>query len=92
MAIYFYHKAKGPRIIDSFVWILTHRPQEEHTWISQMSFWKYFFQRNIFNFYSRYADKNSINNVSALIQVMAWHQIGAKPLPEPMLTKFYNVK
>ena len=31
----------------------------------------------------------SINNYnkSALVQVMAWHQTGAEPLPEPMLTK-----
>ena len=27
-----------------------------------------------------------IDNKSALVLVMAWHQTGAKPLPEPMLT------
>ena len=26
----------------------------------------------------------------ALVQVMAWCQTGAKPLPEPMLTQFTN--
>ena len=29
----------------------------------------------------------SIDNNSALFQVMAWHLIGAKPLPETMLPK-----
>ena len=28
-----------------------------------------------------------IDNKSALLQVMAWHLTGAKPLPEPMLSK-----
>ena len=29
-----------------------------------------------------------IDNRSALVQVMAWHRTGDKPLPEPMLTQF----
>ena len=32
-----------------------------------------------------------INHKSALLWVMAWHSIGAKPLAEPMLTKIYGV-
>ena len=30
-----------------------------------------------------------IQNKLLLVQVMAWHQTGAKPLPEPMKTKCY---
>ena len=30
--------------------------------------------------------KGSVDNMSALFQVMAWHLSGAKPLPEPMMT------
>ena len=33
-----------------------------------------------------------IDNESALVQVMAWHQIGAKPLPKPMMTQFIDRK
>ena len=29
-----------------------------------------------------------IDNKAALVQVMAWHQRGDKPLPEPMVTQF----
>ena len=29
-----------------------------------------------------------IDNKPALVQVMAWHLIGDKPLPEPMMTQF----
>ena len=32
--------------------------------------------------------KGAIVILSSLVQVMAWHQTGAKPLPEPMMTKF----
>ena len=36
----------------------------------------------------KFVSKRLIDNRSALVQVMAWHQTGAKPLPEPMLTQF----
>ena len=32
--------------------------------------------------------KGPIDNNPALVQVIAWHQIGDKPLSEPMLTPF----
>ena len=32
--------------------------------------------------------KGSIENKSALVQVMAWNWTGDKPLPKPMLTQF----
>ena len=34
-----------------------------------------------------FVPKGLIDNMPALVQVMAWHQTGAKPLPEPMLTQ-----
>ena len=36
----------------------------------------------------KFVSKGSIDDESALVQVMAWHRAGAKPLPEPMLSKF----
>ena len=36
----------------------------------------------------KFVSKSPIDNKPALIQVMAWCQIGDKPLPEPMLTQF----
>ena len=32
--------------------------------------------------------EDPIRNKSALLQVMAWHQTGNRPLPEPMMTQF----
>ena len=32
--------------------------------------------------------KGAIDNISALVQIMAWHRTGDKPLSEPMVTEF----
>ena len=36
----------------------------------------------------KFVSKSPINNNPALVQIMAWCQIGDKPLSEPMLTWF----
>ena len=36
----------------------------------------------------KFVPKGTVNNKSALVQVMAWHCTGDKPLPEAMLTQF----
>ena len=50
-------------------------------WYFQMYFheWKFL----CFDF-----PKGPIDSKSALVQVMAWHRTGNKPLPEPMLAQF----
>ena len=35
----------------------------------------------------KFVPKGSIDNKPALVQVMVWRQIGAKPLFDPMLTQ-----
>ena len=36
----------------------------------------------------KFVPKGLINNIPALVQIMAWHRPGDKPLSEPMLTNF----
>ena len=36
----------------------------------------------------KFIPKGPVDYKSALVQVMAWHQTGEKPLPESMLTQF----
>ena len=36
----------------------------------------------------KFVPKGPIDNMSALVQVMAWRRRGDNPLPEPMLTLF----
>ena len=38
----------------------------------------------------KFVPVDPIDNISALVQVMCWRWTGYKPLPEPMMTKFYN--
>ena len=38
----------------------------------------------------KFVPKDPIDNLSALVQVMAWRLEGNKPLPELMLTKMYD--
>ena len=36
----------------------------------------------------KFVPRSLMNNKLALVQVMAWRRIGAKPLSEPMLVRF----
>ena len=36
----------------------------------------------------KFVPKGPIENKSALVQVMAWHPTGDKPLPEAIMTQF----
>ena len=36
----------------------------------------------------KFVPKSPINNISALVQIMAWRRTGDKPLSEPMVTEF----
>ena len=36
----------------------------------------------------KFVPKGPIDHKSALVQAMAWHRTGEKPLPKSMLTKF----
>ena len=37
-----------------------------------------------------FVPRGSIDNMSALVQAMAWHRISEKPSHEPMLTKSHD--
>ena len=37
-----------------------------------------------------FVPRGPIKKKTLLVQVMAWHLFGTKPLPEPMLTKIYS--
>ena len=38
----------------------------------------------------KYVPRSPIDHNPALVQVMAWHLTGDKPLPEPMMTQFID--
>ena len=38
----------------------------------------------------KFVPKGQVDNNPALVQIMAWHRIGDKPLSEPKVTQFYD--
>ena len=50
----------------------------------------YFHEQKALYFGSNFTEvyKGPIDNKSVLVQVMAWHRTGDKPLPEAMLAEF----
>ena len=59
--------------------------------IFQRHFKRIFLNENVWiliNISLKFVPKGPINNISALIQIMAWRLTGDKPLSEPMMTQF----
>ena len=70
---------------------LNHLPLINMDALSQTTFSSAFSWMKTFRISLKFVPKNPINNKSALVHVMAWRQIGDKPLSEPMLTKSTDV-
>ena len=69
--------------------ILTHWGWDEMNNISQMTFFKrIFFNENVWisiKISLKFVPKGPINNIPALVQIMAWRRSGDKPLSEAMM-------
>ena len=68
---------------------LTHWGRDKMTTIFKMTFFKcIFLNENIcisIKISLKFVPKLQINNIPALVQIMAWHRPGDKPLSEPMM-------
>ena len=74
---------------DYFVWVLTHWGRDKmaamyHTAFSNAFSWMKMFKFRL-RFHWSFFLKGPINNIPALVQIMAWRRPGDKPLPEPMM-------
>ena len=65
---------------------LTHHSLDKMAAISQTTFSKAFLSMKKYQF-RLFVPKGPINNIPALVQIMAWQWPGNKPLSEPMLTQ-----
>ena len=69
----------------------TLRPKQHGCHFADNTFKGIFFNENVgisIKISLEFVHKGPINNIPALVQIMAWRRIGDKPLPEPMLTQF----
>ena len=56
--------------------------------ISQTTFQVHFVERKCLNSDKmKFIPKGPINNIPALVQIMAWRRSGDKPISEPMLVR-----
>ena len=72
-------------------WWLTHWGRDKMDAFSQTTFWNVFSWMKMFEFGLKFhwklISKGPINNILALVQIMAWRRSGDKPLYEPMLVR-----
>ena len=60
-----------------------HRNKPNITYL--LRWWYIYFEMH---YITKFVPKGPIDNNWALVQIMAWHRIGDKPLSEPVLTWF----
>ena len=69
-------------------WVNTLRPRENGRHFTDDIFKHIFFNENVWisiKFSLKFVPKGPINNIPALVQIMAWRRPGDKPLSEPMI-------
>ena len=67
------------------------KPEQNGCHFAGDIFWSFFFFINyciLTKISLKFIANGSISNMTALVQIMAWHQWGAKPLSEPMMVQF----
>ena len=71
-------------------WFNTLWPRQNGRRFADDTFKRSFVNENVRNFIKislKFVPKGPINNITALIQIMAWCRAGDKPLSEPMMVK-----
>ena len=72
----------------------TSRPEQDERYFTDSIFKCIFLNEDVwilFKISLKFVLESSIDNKSSLVQVMAWCQAGAKPLPDPMMAQFNNI-
>ena len=81
------HLGKGN---DNTVKLNTLRPRQHGRHFADGTFKRIFLNKNVeisIKISLKFVPKGRINNISALVQVMAWRRPGDKPLSEPMVVR-----
>ena len=66
----------------------TLRPRQNDRCLTDDTFKRIFLNENVrisIKISLKFVPKGPINNIPALVQIMAWHRLGDKPLCEPMM-------
>ena len=74
--------------------LLTHWGQDKMDVILQTTFSRAFSEMNVWipiKISLKFVPKGTINNIPALVYIMAWHRSGDKPLSEPMVVNILTL-
>ena len=77
--------------MDSFS---TLRPRQNGRHLADDTFKRIFLNENVgipIKILLKFVSKGPINNIPALVQVMAWRRPGDKPLTEPMVVRLTHI-
>ena len=72
----------------TFHWLNTLRPRQDGRRFADDTFKRIFLNENVrisIKISLKFVPKGPINNIPALVQIMAWRRSGDKPLSEPMM-------
>ena len=75
---------------DAPTWFNTLRPRQNGRHFADDTFKRIFMNENVrisINISLKFVPKSLINNIPALVQIMAWRRSGDKPLSEPMMVR-----
>ena len=74
--------------------VITLRPRQNGRHFADDTFKRIFLNENVrisFQISLKLVPKGPINNIPALVQIMAWRRPGDKPLSKPMMTQFNDI-
>ena len=89
------HTRKYPKLNESGVfnissWFNTLRPRQNGRHFADDTFKYIFLNKNVIisaKISLKFVPKGPINNITALVQIMAWRRSGVKPISEPMMVR-----
>ena len=91
MSVMAFKSPSSPLLIQQLVQVNTLRPRQDGCHFADDTFKRIFLNGNFrisIKISLKFVAKSPINNIPALVQIMAWSQSGDKPLSEPMMVSF----
>ena len=86
----YWHRYKPPYDFPRPQWINTLRPRQNGSHFPDDIFNSICLNENVWTpikFSLKFVPKGPIENIPALVQIMAWRRLGDKPLSEPMIVR-----
>ena len=80
--------------LSSLIWVNTWRPRQNGRHFADDIFKWIFLNENVWipiKIPLKFVPRGPINNIPAMVQIMAWRRPGAKPLSEPMTVVYWHI-